>query len=413
MGTGSVRILYFHQYFTTPDMSGGTRSYEVGRRLAAAGHTVDVITTWRDPSDRKTWFTSEVAGMRVHWLPVPYSNRLGYLARILAFFRFAIASGRYAKGLDGDVVFATSTPLTIALPAVYASKRKRLPMVFEVRDLWPELPIAVGALRNPIAKWLARRLERFAYRNSRHIVALSPGMASGVERTGFPRERISVVPNGSDLELFERNRDSGLAFRRRLDIADDKILVGYTGTLGRINGVGFLVETAAALLDDDRFRFIVVGDGQELQSVSDRANELGVLGRNLMILPEMKKHEIPAVLSGVDVATSLFLPIPEMENNSANKFFDALAAGCCVAINYGGWQAELLRSANTGIQISANPKEAARQLSSLADEPSRIEGIGKNARRVAEEQFSRDMLVDKIERILQQTTDGTTDISAS
>ena len=222
-----------------------------------------------------------------------------------------------------------------------------------------------------------------------------------------------MVPNGSDLELFARNRDLGLEFRRRLDIADEKTLVGYTGTLGRINGVGFLVEVAAELIDDDRFRFVVVGDGQELQLVSDQANELEVLGKNFIILPEMKKHEIPTVLSGVDVATSLCVPIPELENNSANKFFDALAAGCCVAINYGGWQAELLRSANAGMQISANPKEAARQLSSLADEPSRIEEFGKNARRVAEEQFSRDMLVDKIERILQQATDGATDISAS
>ena len=176
-----MRITYLHQYFNTPEMSGGTRSYEMARRLVAMGHEVNMITSWREDDGRKGWFETAEAGIKVHWLPVPYSNKMGFKERISAFFRFAWGAARKAASLPADVVFATSTPLTIALPGVYAARRQKAPMVFEVRDLWPELPIAIGALKNPFLQFMARQLELFAYRNSKAIVALSPGMRDGVE----------------------------------------------------------------------------------------------------------------------------------------------------------------------------------------------------------------------------------------
>ena len=340
-----MRIIYLHQYFNTPDMSGSTRSFEVGRRLVAAGHQVDIITSWQESTARKSWFTTDVSGMRVHWLPVRYSNHMNYPARIAAFFKFAIRAAGRARRVEGDVVFATSTPLTIAIPAVYAARRRGIPMVFEVRDLWPELPISIGALKNPVLRRAAKALERFAYSNSAAVVALSPGMAEGIVRTGYPREKVAMVPNASDLELFQRDAAQGRAFRQRFGIDDGRILVGYLGTLGRINGVGYLVQVAAALKDDPRFAFLTVGDGQERELVAALARSEGVLDRNFLMLSKIPKTQVPALLSAVDVATSLFLPIPQMESNSANKFFDALAAGCCVAINYGGWHAQLLQEA--------------------------------------------------------------------
>jgi len=370
-----------------------------------------MITSWREDSKETGWFTTNVEGMRVHWLPVPYSNRLSYQSRITAFFRFAIAAARHAVTLEGDVIFATSTPLTIALPAVYAARRKRVPMVFEVRDLWPEIPIAIGALRNPVSKWAALRLEQFAYKNAARVVALSPGMAAGVEAAGYPKSRIAIVPNSSDLDFFQRDLVRGGAFRRQLGIEADKILVGYVGTLGRINGAGFLVRLAAILQSDSRFSFVIVGDGQEREQLEKLARDLGVSQKNFHLIPGVAKQEVPAVLSAVNIATSLFLPILEMESNSANKFFDGLAAGCCIAINYGGWQSELLGEANAGIRLSTNPGSAALELQALADDPDRIREFGQNARRMAEEKFSRDKLTVDIERTLAGAIEDTTEIS--
>ena len=373
-----MHIVYLHQYFNTPEMAGSTRSFEIGRRLVACGHSVDMVTSWREPIATRDWFTSEVAGMRVHWLPVAYSNHLGYRARIMAFLKFAAAAARRAAFLSGDVVYATSTPLTIGLPAMYAARRGRIPMVFEVRDLWPELPIAIGALTNPATRALARWLERFCYAHASKVVALSPGMAAGVAGSGYPAQRIEVIPNGSDLEP---DPAGGQALRRALGIAPDKIVVGYAGTFGRINGVRYLVELAAAL--------------------REMAQREGLLDRTLLMPPQQPKGQMAATLSAVDVATSLFLPLPEMESNSANKFFDALACGCCVAINYGGWQEELLRESGAGLRLDRDPRRAAAQLQQLAQDADGLRDAGHAARALALGQFSFDQLAARVEKVLQ------------
>jgi glycosyltransferase involved in cell wall biosynthesis len=366
----------------------------------AAGHRVDIITSFQGPTARKGWFITNESGINVHWLPVKYSNRMNYPSRVLAFFKFAIRAAIRARHVRGDVVFATSTPLTISIPGVYAARRRGIPMVFEVRDLWPDVPIAIGALNNPVLRFAVKALERFSYSNSAAVIALSPGMAQGVLRTGYPPEKVTVVPNAADLELFQRNPVRGHAFRKRMGIDDHKIVVGYLGTLGRLNGLSYLVRIAAVLKDDARFMFLTAGDGLEWEKVTALARAEGVLGRNFLMLPQVTKMEVPALFSAVDIATSLFLPIPEMEANSANKFFDALAAGCCVAINYGGWHAQLLREAGAGIRLDADPRRAATELQALADEPGRILSAGVNARKLAEDRFSRDELAGKIHAVL-------------
>jgi hypothetical protein len=152
-----MRILYLHQYFNTPKMSGGTRSYEMARRLVKMGHDVHMVTSYREETNHTDWFTTIEDGITVHWLPLLYSNKMNYTQRIKAFVNFAVKSSIKAVSMKADIIFATSTPLTIAIPAVIASKRQKIPLVFEVRDLWPELPIAMGALKNPIARFLAKK----------------------------------------------------------------------------------------------------------------------------------------------------------------------------------------------------------------------------------------------------------------
>ncbi|MFV8836445.1 glycosyltransferase family 4 protein [Aquisalimonas sp. APHAB1-3] len=395
-----MKVNYLHQYFNTPAMAGGTRSYEMARRLVAKGHEVNLITSWREATDQSSWFETEESGVRVHWLPVPYSNRMGFRERIRAFQRFAWNAAAKAASLESDVVFATSTPLTIAVPGAFASWRRRVPMVFEVRDLWPELPIAIGALENPLVQHAARRLERFAYARSESIVALSPGMREGIEKAGVSPDRISMIPNSSDLDVFSPDEERGRAFRERHGIPQDRLLVTYGGTFGRINGVEYLVRVAHELVGDDRVYFLLVGDGQEREKADSLSRELGVQGVNLRMLPKVSKAEMADVLAATDVATSLFIPLKEMEANSANKFFDGLAAGCCMAVNYGGWHPELLESSGAGVQLGADPADGAEKVAALADNPEWVRRAGVEARRLAEERFSRDVLADQLEQVL-------------
>jgi glycosyltransferase involved in cell wall biosynthesis len=396
-----MRILYFHQYFNTPAMSGSTRSYEMARRWVAAGHQVEMITSWREATDRRDWFVTDEAGIRVHWFPVRYSNSFGHAQRIRAFLSYAVASARRGASLPADVVLASSTPLTIALPAVYTKWRRGVPLVFEVRDLWPAVPIAMGALQSPITRWLALRLEKFAYANSKAIVALSPGMAAGILATGVSADKISVIPNGSDLDLrADGGGDARGLIRAQLGVRDDDILVLYPGTLGQVNDVCYLVELAAALDPMTRIKFLTVGDGRERDKVRTLAAEKGVLGRNFFMLDRVPKNEMSGWLCAGDIIVSTVRPIAELEANCANKIFDGFAAGRCVAINHGGWLEDLLRESRAGVRFSGAAEQAARELSDLATKPAWIKEAGERGRALAESTFSRDALAGQMERLM-------------
>jgi glycosyltransferase involved in cell wall biosynthesis len=399
-----MRLVYIHQYFRTRGMWGGTRSYEVTRRLAAHGHEVHVITTDVEaPKLSLRWRVTDDDGVLVHWLPVPYSNYMSYRRRIAAFAQFAVCASIESARLKPDVVLATSTPLTVAVPGMFASRVRRVPFVFEVRDLWPELPIEMGALSRPWSKRLAFGLARLTYRNADRVVALSPGMASGVESYGYPPERITVIPNGCDLDLFSVDEDAAQRFRSAYTWLGDRPLVVYAGTFGAINGVDYLVRVAAAALRlDPEVRFLMVGEGRELPKVTELAAELGVLDRNLFILAPVAKQELPELLAAATVATSMFLPMPKMWDNSANKFFDALAAGRPVAINYGGWQADLLRESGAGVVL--NPEDvpgAAKGLVSRVRDTAWLAEAASASRHLAATQFSRDELFGRFEAMLR------------
>lgn len=394
-----MKVIYLHQYFTRPDMSGGTRSYEMARRFVAAGHEVDIITSCQAAdSESCDWRHYNIDGISVHEVPVAYSNKMSFWRRLCAFVAFAAKASFKAGRLGGDVVFATSTPLTIAIPGVWASRRLKVPMVFEVRDLWPELPIAIGALRNPVLIWMARELERFAYRNADHVIALSPGMAAGVADTGYPADQITVVPNSSDIELFRDPSASAAESRDRLGIPQEGPLVVYAGTIGEINGVTYLCRVAEAMREiDPTVQFLIIGDGKDRLLVEVTASGLELLDRTVHVRDPMAKSDMPGVLAAASVCTSLFVDLEEMWNNSANKFFDGLAAARPIAINYGGWQAELLRNSGAGIVLDpSNPAKAATRLACLLQDPERLESAARASFGLATSQFDRDRLAEKL-----------------
>jgi glycosyltransferase involved in cell wall biosynthesis len=382
-------------------MSGGTRSYEMARRLVEWGHEVHVVTSWRKPTSHTEWFEEEIDGIHVHWLPVPYDNAMGFGARVKAFFAFALEAGRRAVRLRGDVVFATSTPLTIALPGAFAARRLKVPMVFEVRDLWPDVPIAMGFLRHPLTKTAARWLERFAYARSARVVALSEGMADGVRQTGYPRDRISVIPNSSDLKLFAHNAAGAERFRASYPELGSGPIVLYPGTLGKANGVAYLAHLAKGVLEHrPDVRFVVIGDGAETRLIEKVAQDLGVLGINFFQYPAMPKKVLVDAFSSASVAVSLFIDEPALRANSANKFFDALASGTAVAINYQGWQKDLLEETGAGLAMGPDPVGAVSLLLDLLNQPERLNRYGVNARLLAEERFDRDKLARQLEKVL-------------
>lgn len=400
-----MRIIYLHQYFNTPDMAGATRSYEMARRLVSAGHEVRMVTTWREPSRERGWLITHEAGIEVHWLPVEYSNKQTYSQRIRAFLRFATAAARRAASLPGDVVFATSTPLTIALPGLYAARRRRVPMVFEIRDLWPEVPIAVGALRNPVGIWLARRLAKTAYRHSVSIIALAPGMKAAICANGVDPDKVTVIPNGCDFDLFSREHAQPIRMPR--DQPEIRAVV-YAGTMGLANGIEYIPRLAAELrrlAGQDPARFFLIGDGSHRERAERLAESLGVRGSAVVFLGVLPKRETARWVAAAD-ASIMTYDGPEImfRDSVSNKFFDALAAGKPVLANFSGFSTQTATAAGAGFILSRDPREAAKALLPILADRCRLRAAGESAIQLARERFSRDALATQLEAVLLKAT---------
>ncbi len=402
-----MRILYIHQYFVEPSGSGGTRSYEFARRLVRDGHQVTMLTStaFLEPhriSDRGV-SRFEVAGISVVALPIRYRNSFGAARRVAAFVRFAMASAWHAsRAQRPDVIFATSTPLTVIIPALAAKVRHRCVMVFEVRDLWPSIPIAMGYLRSKPLRWVARMLERIAYASADSIIALSPGMEAGVRTINEDKTPIAMIPNSSDIDAHSTG-DLDRLPSVWPDLSGRR-LITYAGTIGPANDLAWLIRVAEQISSTDGVAIAIVGDGKERPEIERLALEAGLLGTRVFVLPPIAKSDIPCVLRRSTLCLCLFADEPLLETTSPNKLFDAFAAGRPIAINYGGWQQSLLEDSGAGIVLSRDEHEAATEIERFMADTDRQDRCGLMARELALTRFDRELLYRQIVEVLSNAT---------
>jgi len=268
-----------------------------------------------------------VDGIYVIELELPYSNYQSFLRRSLTFLRFAFRSVILALKLDYNVVFASSTPLTAALPGIVARWLRRKPFVFEVRDLWPELPRAMGVIRNPLVLWMMDLLEYAAYHSANFCVALSPGIAQGITRRGIPESRVAIAPNGCDLNLF--THDGAQPPVEIPGLPPDAFVAAFTGAHGVANGLDAVLDTAAELRKRGRtdIFFVFIGDGKKKPALIERAHR-GKLDNCLFLDPVPKKVLAQFLCRRANVGLMILANVPAFYyGTSPNKFFDYLASG--------------------------------------------------------------------------------------
>ncbi|MGE4285565.1 MAG: glycosyltransferase family 4 protein [Phycisphaerae bacterium] len=397
-----MKILYIHQHFATPAGSTGTRSYEFARRWVAAGHKVTVVTGHYDIGGLEYSIEPQyVDGIKVVMVGGKYSNKQSFLRRVCSFVSFmfgAIIAGM--KERDVDMVYATSTPLTVGVPAMVLKSLKRVPYIFEVRDQWPEVPVALGILKNPVVIFVARRLEKAIYRGASSIIALSPGMRDGVVSVlGRTHKNVVVAPNCSDIERFGPHID-GSAVRREKRW-NGKFIVMHFGSMGKANGLDFLVQAAHCLREHEDIRFVIVGDGATKLPLEKMVEELAL--DNVEFTGNVPKAQMPAYVAACDVSAVIFADYPILEHNSANKFFDSLAAGKPVLLNYSGWQRELIEAAGAGLGCEQyNLNQFADNLLRLKKETKLLKSCAVKARKLAESKFSLECAASKVLAVLEK-----------
>jgi glycosyltransferase involved in cell wall biosynthesis len=397
-----VHVLYLHQYFGTRDGVGGTRSFEFARHLVARGHTVTMVTARRADSGLADVRRQQVAGIEVVTLGGrPYSNLLSTRQRLVEFARFTVRA-TLVRGCKPppDVVIATSTPITIGIPGVLLARHYGVPLVFEVRDLWPRAPIEMGVLRNRLAIRAARWLERWIYRNARTVIALSPGMQDGVLSTGVPSRRVVVIPNASDMDLFSPAvRDRSLLDRWGLR---DRFVAVHAGSMGRINGLDYLIDAAAELArrGEDGIQLLILGDGGLRRVLEDRVGALHL--RNVTFGGALPRAAVGAIVSSSDVAITSIANVPVLATASPNKFFDGLAAGIPALVNSPGWLRDLVTAHDAGSYVDvAHPGQLADALVRLRDDPELWAKQGRHARALARATFSRKQLSSRFTAVLE------------
>ncbi len=397
-----MHILYIHQHFATPHGSTGTRSYEFARRWVKSGHKVTMITGHYDIGglDLSKGRKQVIDGINVIIVGTRYSNKQSILRRIFSFLSFCffcIIAGLRVENVD--VIYATSTPLSIGIPAMKLKWFKRVPFIFEVRDQWPEILIEIGVIKNKIFICMLLWLEKLIYKQSSVIVALSPGMAEGIKKVNGEKKQILVVPNSCDTDVFSPEID-GSQIRKKYGWKEKFVLLHF-GAMGRVNNLQFVLEAAQKLRDNKTIHFVLAGNGSQKDTLRDKIRKLNL--QNVEILDAIPKHELADFVAACDVSLVTIANYKILERNSANKFFDSLSAGKPVLLNYSGWQREILEAYKCGSGCDlCNLEQFVEKIKYLESNKNELAQMGQNARKVALEQFSRDKLaaavLDLIER---------------
>jgi glycosyltransferase involved in cell wall biosynthesis len=398
-GAAPLRILYLHQHFSTPSGSTATRAFHHAGALAAAGHRVtlacgryDGAVTGLSGALHHGRRQGQVAGFEVVEFDIRCGNAQGLVARSLAFLRFALAASRLAlrpaQGAPAsrrwDLIIASSTPPTVAVPALLARRLRGTPFIFEVRDPWPELPAALSRQGAGVPKPVLAAIGRLAdaaCRQAASVVALTEGIARVALARGADPDRVRVLPQGADLVLFH----PGIAPWRPPEVPTAEVLAVYAGAHGPANGLHQVLD-AAARLRRTGLRIVLVGEGAEKPALMARAaaEDLPVT-----FLDPMPKAHLARLLAAAEIGLLCLAPVPEFaEWTAPNKLAEGLASGLPMVTNVPGRAARLLAAGGCGLAVPPGDADAlAAALLALATDPPRRRAMARAARLVAERQL--------------------------
>ncbi|MEB2782508.1 glycosyltransferase family 4 protein [Algoriphagus sp. C2-6-M1] len=390
-----MRIIYIHQYFKTPAEGGAVRSYHLAKGLVDAGHAVEMITGGEQTGYDQHW----IEGIKVHSVPVKYDQKFGYFKRILSFLSYVRQAKKLIKKLvRPDLLYITSTPLTTGLLGLWSKRTLAIPYIFEVRDLWPQAPIEVGAIRNPLLKRFLISLEKKIYQQALSLVALSPGIADHLRKV-TPKQQIHLIPNFSDLDTFyPMKKSENLLQKYGLT---DSLTIAYTGALGQVNAVEELLYLAEmAKKRGKNWQFLIMGQGSH-EALLKRIT----LDRSLTqvhFIPFGSKAKVNEVLNLADFAWISFAHLPVLKSNSPNKFFDAMAAGKAILVNHKGWVYDLVKSHQLGFSCLPSKRGLAfSKLMEIEDSPQKLVLMGQNSRNLAEQHFTKEHAVSHLQHVIE------------
>lgn len=383
-----MHILYVYQFYNSPDCSTTAKHHGFIRYFVEQGHRVSLVTSRHFLDERITdefeWLPEGVDAVHI---PVPYANEMGVGRRARAFADYTARALAAGLRMDRpDVIHGVSTPLTAAWVARQIARVKRVPWVFEVKDLWPLVPVEVGGITNPMAARALFGMERRLYRSAAHVVSLSPGMTDYMTGSGVPPEKITTLVNGTDFYLIDRPDAARLAQLRAAHGLEGKKVVLYGGKFGRMNDLPTLLHAAARLAHRDDLRFVFIGYGY-LQSLVDEA---AARLPNVITRPTLPKHQMLEWFRLADLSLVTFIDVPSLGTNSPSKLFDSLAGGTPVVVTNPGWTKDLVERERVGFFApTGDPGALASVIERAFADEDALAAMGARGRALAERDFDR------------------------
>jgi len=411
-----MRILYLSQYFPPEAGATQTRAYEMSRALVQAGHQVTMLAEFPNhPSgiippayQGKRFERVLLEGIDVLRVWVRASPEKNFRSRMLFYLSYmfsAILAGLFLARQPYDVILATSPPLFAGAAGLVLSYLRRLPLVFEVRDVWPAAAVALGELRNLTAIRLATMLEEACYRRAARIIVVTRGMQETLAQRGVEPGKLVLIPNGANTDLFRYDPAARQALREELGL-EKRCVAIYAGIFGIAQGLETILQAAQTLRDDPDFYFILVGDGPQRASLIRLAEEMHL--DNLLILPEQPRQRIPAYLSAADVALIPLRKIPLFQMAVPSKLFDAWACERPVICSVEGEAQQVVHVAGGGVNIPAEDAHAvAEALLALKRDVQIYVEMGKRGRAYTCANNSRQALARCLIQTLQEVFEST------
>ena len=412
----TLDVLVVSQFFTPEMGAPAARFHDFGRMLLARGHRMTVLTGFpNSPSGvvpeayrRRLVQSEEIDGIRVlrSWLFT--SPRLSAATKSLGFGSFAVSASLRAllSRLRADVVIATSPPPTVGIPGWLASRRLGAPLVFDVRDIWPEAIAASGRLQSGALVRFLERIERGVYAASAAVTVVTEGKRERLIEKGVPATKVEVISNGVDLSRFDRLDPEGAALLERHGVDHSRFVVLYAGVFNPPQGLDVLLDLPGRLPPALRARVqvVLVGNGAERARLQARVASEG-LADAVRFLPEQLRERIPGLLQAASaVAVTLR---PRLDTHTVpSKIYEALASGRPVLLSADGAPAEIVRESGGGLVSPAADADAlAAHVAQLALAPGTCAELGQRARRYAE-RHDRRIHADHLEDLLRRVVAG-------
>lgn len=405
--TKKIKILLATQYFPPEVAAGANRSYEHAKRWVNLGAEVTVVTcfpnypTGNIPEKYKglKYFEEEVDGIKVIRTFTYATPNKGFFKRILAYFSFMFSSVIQSINKIGkqDLVIASSPPYTVGISGMIIGKIKKIPYIFEVRDLWPESIIQLGQVKNKLLIKILERVELMMYKNATLIVGISDPFVEFISSKGIERDKIKIIKNGVNLELF-KPKNVNLDLKNSLKL-DDKFVVSYFGTFGLSQGLETILRTAEMLKGESDIHLLLIGNGADRGKLLDLKNELKL--DNVTILKPIPKEELVDYYSISDLMLVPLRNLKLFDSALPSKMFEIMAMEKPIVHTVNGEARKLLEKENVGKYVEAeNYEELAATILAIRNNPIWLNEAGKNGRRLVEKEFNRKILAKEYLNIL-------------